>query len=225
MKPQMSPCPECGKEPEPGHMPPEDVDPGGMYPCWSCGAVRVFDGEGALREPTDKERAFIDGNPQVFYMRRFAAMRRSFASWCAAEGVAEPGSDDVLRFILSGGLAPPEPVSRPAWAGQPSVLIAHQAGAAPGEGNFLLILRRPSEPEGPGSAEAILTAEEFGELTRQVTATEREMIAVALEAMIANYPEDIFIPGSGSPDSMAAAAMRHAYATAADIVREARYRQ
>jgi hypothetical protein len=49
---------------------------------------------------------------------------------------------------------------------------------------------------------------------------ERERIASYLDSLAANYPEDVFPPGSGSRDGISGTAMRHAYRTAADSVRK-----
>jgi hypothetical protein len=207
-------------------MPPEEVEEGGLYPCWVCGAVRVFAADGSLRAPDEGERQFIDANSQVFYMRRFAALRRSLAAWCTAEGISGPGPDDVIRFFLSGAMEPPEPVSRPPWTQAPAVMIGRQvsmSGEIPADGNVVIQLLRPPEPEGPGPASLVCTAAEFARLSAHVSFAERERAALYFEGLLACYPEDIFIPGSGSPDSVAAAAMRHAYRQAAAIVREVRY--
>lgn len=51
-------------------------------------------------------------------------------------------------------------------------------------------------------------------------AGERERIAAGIEAMAAHYPADVFRPGSTHPDAVAGTAMRHAYRTAARLVRD-----
>ena len=48
-----------------------------------------------------------------------------------------------------------------------------------------------------------------------------ERIARRLAAMVDNYPVEVFTPGGTTPDAIGAAAMRHAYAMAARIAREA----
>jgi hypothetical protein len=67
-------------------------------------------------------------------------------------------------------------------------------------------------------AEAII-----GERDRQLAearAQERERIARHLDALAANYPEDVFPPGAESRDGISGGAMRHAYRNAARSVRE-----
>jgi len=59
--------------------------------------------------------------------------------------------------------------------------------------------------------------------TREARAVRKavaEEIAVALEAYLGYYPEDIFPPDGTSWDCIGAAAMRHAYPNAARIARE-----
>lgn len=48
----------------------------------------------------------------------------------------------------------------------------------------------------------------------------RERIAAAVEAIAANYPEDVFPPDSDSRDAIGGTAMRHAYRNAARVIRE-----
>ena len=48
----------------------------------------------------------------------------------------------------------------------------------------------------------------------------RERIARHVEAIGANYPEEIFPPGSDSRDAISGTAMRHAYRNAARSIRE-----
>jgi hypothetical protein len=68
-----------------------------------------------------------------------------------------------------------------------------------------------------GEAVAPLIRED--ERQRAVRA-ERERIARHLDALAANYPEDVFPPGADSRDGISGAAMRHAYRNAARSVRE-----
>jgi hypothetical protein len=49
---------------------------------------------------------------------------------------------------------------------------------------------------------------------------ERNRIAAHLEDLAANYPEEVFPPGSDSRDAISGTAMRHAYRNAARSVRE-----
>jgi hypothetical protein len=63
----------------------------------------------------------------------------------------------------------------------------------------------------------------IGERDRQLAearAQERERIARHLDALAANYPEDVFPPGADSRDGISGAAMRHAYRNAARSVLE-----
>jgi hypothetical protein len=53
-----------------------------------------------------------------------------------------------------------------------------------------------------------------------IAAGERERIAAQIEAYAANYPEDVFPPGSDSRDAIGGTAMRHAYSNAARMIRE-----
>jgi hypothetical protein len=75
-----------------------------------------------------------------------------------------------------------------------------------------------------GMAEALKNAEAIiGERDRQLAearAQERERIARHLDALAANYPEDVFPPGAESRDGISGTAMRHAYRNAARSVRE-----
>lgn len=48
----------------------------------------------------------------------------------------------------------------------------------------------------------------------------RERIASLMDALAANYPEDVFPPGSISIDAIGGTAMRHAYRNAARTIRE-----
>ena len=50
--------------------------------------------------------------------------------------------------------------------------------------------------------------------------TERESIAARIDEIAANYPESVFPPGSGSRDAISGTAMRHAYQTAARLIRQ-----
>jgi hypothetical protein len=64
-------------------------------------------------------------------------------------------------------------------------------------------------------------------LTREVItrllAEQREVLAAGLEAWAAaSYPESVFRPDSELPDGIAGTAMRHAYVTAARLIRERR---
>jgi hypothetical protein len=53
-----------------------------------------------------------------------------------------------------------------------------------------------------------------------LAAAERERIAARMDALAANYPEDVFPPGSEIRDGIAGTAMRHAYRNAAREIRE-----
>jgi hypothetical protein len=58
------------------------------------------------------------------------------------------------------------------------------------------------------------------EIVEAAKAAERERIARHLDALAANYPEDVFPPGADSRDGISGTAMRHAYRNAARSVRE-----
>jgi len=60
-------------------------------------------------------------------------------------------------------------------------------------------------------------------LRRQLAAVltlAREQFAAQVEAIAANYPEDVFPPDSESRDAIGGTAMRHAYRNAARWIRE-----
>ena len=61
---------------------------------------------------------------------------------------------------------------------------------------------------------------EMGVAEREAAAAERERVAVRMEALAANYPEDVFPPGSDSRDAISGTAMRHAYRNAARTIQE-----
>jgi hypothetical protein len=61
---------------------------------------------------------------------------------------------------------------------------------------------------------------EMGLAEEEAAAAERERIAAAIEALAANYPEDVFPPDSDSRDGISGTAMRHAYRNMARVVRE-----
>lgn len=54
----------------------------------------------------------------------------------------------------------------------------------------------------------------------QAAARERESIALQMEGLAANYPETVFPASSETRDGISGAAMRHAYQTAARLIRE-----
>jgi hypothetical protein len=55
---------------------------------------------------------------------------------------------------------------------------------------------------------------------REAVTADRERIAGQIEALAANYPEDVFPPDGISPDAIGGTAMRHAYRNAARVIRE-----
>ena len=57
-------------------------------------------------------------------------------------------------------------------------------------------------------------------IARAAIGPERERIALRMEELAANYPEDVFPPESDSRDAISGTAMRHAYRTAARLIRE-----
>jgi hypothetical protein len=61
---------------------------------------------------------------------------------------------------------------------------------------------------------------EMGLAEEEAAAAGRERIAAAIEALAANYPEDVFPPDSDTRDAIGGTAMRHAYRNMARTVRE-----
>jgi hypothetical protein len=62
--------------------------------------------------------------------------------------------------------------------------------------------------------------ERFEAEVAKAVAAERERIASRMEHLAAGYPEDIFPANSDSRDGINGTAMRHAYGTAARLIRE-----
>ena len=56
-------------------------------------------------------------------------------------------------------------------------------------------------------------------IAMRAAAAERERIAVQVDALAANYPEDVFLPDGTSRDAIGGTAMRHAYRNAAREIR------
>jgi hypothetical protein len=96
--------------------------------------------------------------------------------------------------------------------------VLHRAREA---GNAVRI--RPLIPEDWADRDPRLQALDEA-MAAAVAAVVRERVAVALEDYAANYPEDMFPPGSSSRDAIGGTAMRHAYRNAARIAREAQDR-
>jgi hypothetical protein len=128
----------------------------------------------------------------------------------------EPWCDGIHHTTMCGDEAPAVPSPPVAAALDREALgrIVHETRLAENTKRDRPFRLEPWDRRAPSQQELDM------KIAEAVAAAERERIAARMDALAANYPEDIFPPDSDVRDAIGGTAMRHAYRNAAREIRE-----